>query len=215
MRIAEYTANPKATVNNTAAAATAAITAIRRPRLHTRGSVRGALNLTVPPSKERLTRNKLVNRWIFFWLTWGLIIGLPVIFFIFRADLLQRAGLNLVFDTANVCAPTVGGFNPYEGSNVCDNKGYTYTSSTDVNTSSATGVGNETGVDTLDVIPPRTVEEVNVAQVRLDVTTTLVVYFLILIGGIVVNMARWWRRDKRRKADLAHMTPPRASPGTA
>ena len=71
-------------------------------------SVRGALNLTVPPNKEKLTRNKLVNRWIFFWLTWGLIIGLPLIFFLFRADVLERAGLKLVFDTANVCAPTVG-----------------------------------------------------------------------------------------------------------
>lgn len=178
-------------------------------------SVRGALNLTVPPSKEKLTRNKLVNGWIFFWLTWGLIIGLPLIFFIFRADMLERAGWRLVFDTANVCAPTVGGFNPYEGSNVCDNTGYIYTSSTDVNTSSVIGVGNESGVDTLDVVPPRTVEEVNVAQVRLDVTTTLVFYFIILIGGILVNMVRWWRRDKRRKADLSHMTPPRASPGTA
>ena len=61
-------------------------------------SVRGALNLTVPPSKERLTRNRLVNRWIFFWLTWGLIIGLPLIFFIFRADVLDRAGRPLKTD---------------------------------------------------------------------------------------------------------------------
>src|SRR5215218_3801399 len=90
----------------------------RRPGSGGRGdsvdrSVRSALNLTVPPSKEKLTRNKLVNNWIFFWLTWGLIIGLPLIFFIFRSDTLERAGLSLTFDTANVCAPTVDGFNPY------------------------------------------------------------------------------------------------------
>lgn len=165
-------------------------------------SVRSALNLTVPPSKERLTRNKPVNRWIFFWLTWGLIIGLPLIFFIFRADVLERAGLKLIFDTANVCTPTVGGFNPYEGSDVCADSGYIYTSSEDVNTSAATGVGGETGVDTLDVVPPRSVEEVNAAEVRLDVTTTLVLYFFILVGGIVVNMFRWWRQDKKRKRKI-------------
>jgi hypothetical protein len=177
-------------------------------------SVRSALNLTVPPNKEKLTRNKPVNRWIFFWLTWGLIIGLPLIFFIFRADVLERAGLKLIFDTANVCAPTVGGFNPYEGSDVCDDSGITYTSSQDVNTSSATGVGGETGADTLDVVPPRTVEEVNAAEVRLDVTTTLVLYFIILVGGIIVNMIRWWRRDKKRKHQIEQTAEIDASLGT-
>jgi hypothetical protein len=177
-------------------------------------SVRSALNLTVPPSKEKLTRNKLVNRWIFFWLTWGLIIGLPIIFFIFRADVLERAGLKLVFDTANVCTPTVGGFNPYEGSDVCTDSGYTYTSSQDVTTSSTTGVGADTGVDSLDVVPPRTVEEVNVAEVRLDVTTTLVLYFVILVGGILVNMVRWWRRDKKRKHQIEQTAEIDASLGT-
>ncbi len=177
-------------------------------------SVRSALNLTVPPNKEKLTRNKLVNRWIFFWLTWGLILGLPLIFFLFRADALERIGLNLVFDTANVCTPTVEGFNPYEGSDVCDKSGYTYTSSSDVNTSSATGLGDEAEVNTLDVVPPRTAEEVNVAQVRLDVTTTLVLYFVILIGGIIVNMIRWSRRDKKRKIEIAETADVDASLGT-
>ena len=177
-------------------------------------SVRGALNLTVPPNKEKLTRNKLVNRWIFFWLTWGLIIGLPLIFFLFRADMLERAGLKLIFDTANVCTPTVGGFNPYEGSDVCDDSGYAYTSSQDVNTSSATGVGGETGADTLNVVPPRSVEEVNAAEVRLDVTTTLVLYFVILVGGIIVNMVRWWRRDKKRKHQIEQIAEIDAARGT-
>jgi hypothetical protein len=177
-------------------------------------SVRSALNLTVPPNKEKLTRNKLVNRWIFFWLTWGLILGLPLIFFIFRADVLERAGLKLVFDTANVCTPTVEGFNPYEGSDVCDDSGYTYTSSTDATTSAAAGVGDESGADTLDVVPPRTVEEVNVADVRLDVTTTLVLYFVILVGGIIVNMIRWQRRDKKRKRQIEQTAEIDASLGT-
>jgi hypothetical protein len=177
-------------------------------------SVRSALNLTVPPNKEKLTRNKPVNRWIFFWLTWGLIIGLPLIFFIFRADVMERAGFKILFDTANVCSPTVGGFNPYEGSDVCDDSGLTYTSTQDVNTSSATGVGGETGADTLDVVPPRTAEEVNAAEVRLDVTTTLVFYFIILVGGIVVNMIRWWRRDKKRKRQIEQTAEIDASFGT-
>jgi hypothetical protein len=177
-------------------------------------SVRGALNLTVPPSKERLTRNKLVNRWIFFWLTWGLIIGLPVIFFLFRADVLDRAGIHITFDTANVCAPTAQGFNPYEGSDVCDNRGYTYVDSRDMSTSSATGVGTEANAGSLEVVPPHTLDEFNTAKVRIDVTTTLVLYFVILIGGILVNMIRWWRRDKKRKRQIEQTAAIDASSGT-
>lgn len=177
--------------------------ALRKPGSGGRGdsvdrSVRSALNLTVPPSKERLTRNKLVNNWIFFWLTWGLVIGLPVIFFLFRSDALDRAGLHITFDTANVCAPTAEGFNPYEGSDVCDNRGYTYVESTDLATSSDTAFGTEAGAGSLSAAPARTIDDFNTAEVRIDVTTTLVFYFLILIGGIVVNMFRWWRRNKKR-----------------
>jgi hypothetical protein len=177
-------------------------------------SVRGALNLTVPPSKERLTRNKLVNRWIFFWLTWGLIIGLPIIFFIFRANALERAGLKITFDTANVCAPTAQGFNPYEGSDVCDNRGYTYVDSQDSPTSSNTGVGTDAGADTLAGAPSHTIDEFNTAEVRIDVTTTLVLYFIILIGGILVNMVRWWRRDKKRKRQIEQTAAIDAASGT-
>ena len=201
-----------------AAGAIALWRSARKPGAGGRGdavdrSVRGALNLTVPPNKEKLTRNKLVNRWIFFWLTWGLIIGLPLIFFIFRADVLDRAGINLIFDTANVCAPTVGASIHTKEAMSVTTRGIP-TSIRDVNTSSATGVGDETGADTLDVVPSRTMEDVNVAEVRLDVTTTLVLYFLILVGGIVVNMIRWWRRDKKRKYQIEQTAEIDASRGT-
>jgi hypothetical protein len=174
-------------------------------------SVRRALNLTVPPSKERLTRNRLVNRWIFFWLTWGLIIGLPVIFFIFRSDALERANLRLTFDTANVCAPTAQGYNPYEGSDVCDNRGYTYVEPGEAPTSSEIDLGAGTTGSSLEVLPTRTIDDYNRAEVRIDVTTTLVLYFFILIGGILVNMIRWMRRDKKRKQQIAAVD---ASSGT-
>jgi len=179
--------------------------AFRRPGSGGRGdeldrSIRDALRISVPPSKEKITRNNLVNRWIFFWVTWGLIIGLPLIFFVFRSNALERAGFHLVFDTGNVCAPTVGGFNPYAGSDVCASSGYTSASSEDATTSSLPAVGVDTGIDSLQVEPARTAAEVAAANVRLDVTTTLVVYFIILIGGILVNMVRWWRRQKRSLA---------------
>mgnify|MGYP001178228889 CR=1 FL=1 len=191
--------------------------ALRKPGSGGRGdsvdrSVRSALNLTVPPSKERLTRNKLVNNWIFFWLTWGLILGLPLIFFLFRSDALDRAGLHITFDTANVCAPTAEGFNPYEGSDVCDNRGYTYVDSKDLSTSSETAFGADANAKSLNVVPSHTIDEFNTAEVRIDVTTTLVFYFVILIGGILVNMARWWRRDKKRKAALEQTAGARAAP---
>lgn len=177
--------------------------AFRHPGAGGRGdsldrSVRSALNITVPPRKEKLTRNTFVNRWIFFWLTWGLIIGLPIIFFVFRSNALDRAGLHLTIDTGNVCAPTVDGFNPYEGSDVCDNRGYTYTDSQDITTSAETGLGTDEGVDTLEVIPSKSIADANVANVRLDVTTTLVLYFFILIAGIVVNMIRWLRHRPKQ-----------------
>lgn len=192
--------------------------AVRRPGSGGRGdafdrSVRGALNLTVPPRKEKLTRNKYVNNWIFFWLTWGLIIGLPVIFFIFRADVLDRAGFHLTFDTANVCAPTAEGFNPYEGSDVCDNRGYTYIDPQDVTTSSESGAIDTDAVGrSISALPSRTIDDFNSAEVRIDVTTTLVLYFLILIIGILWNMIRWWRKDRKRKQELASAPPPRAAP---
>ncbi|MCA9859247.1 MAG: hypothetical protein KC438_05960 [Thermomicrobiales bacterium] len=178
-------------------------------------SIRNVLKLSVPPSKEKLTRNRYVNRWILFWLTWGLILGLPLIFFLFRADALERAGLKLVFDTADICAPTVGGYNPYEGSDVCADSGYTYASSADASTGSGTGVGSESGLDSLTIVPPRTESEVNVAEVRLDVTTTLVLYFLILIVGILVSMIRWWRADRKRMALPPANAPPGAAPESA
>jgi hypothetical protein len=192
---------------------------LRKPGSGGRGdsvdrSVRSALNLTVPPSKERLTRNKMVNNWIFFWLTWGLIIGLPLIFFLFRSDALDRAGLHITFDTANVCAPTAEGFNPYEGSDVCDNRGYVYVDSTDQSTSSDSAVGSEVGGGSLEAAPSRTIDDYNTAEVRIDVTTTLVLYFLILIVGIVVQMFRWWRRDKKRKAQIQQIAEVDASRGT-
>lgn len=192
---------------------------VRKPGSGGRGdefdqSMRRIFNLTVPPRKERVTRNKLVNRWIVFWLTWGLIIGLPLIFFLFRADALERAGIKLIFDTANVCAPTVGGYNPYEGSDVCERSGYTYTPRDTVTTSSSSAIGSDTGFERLDVVPPRTADEVNAAEIRLDVTTTLVLYFLILIGGIIVNMIRWSRCDKRRRRESARQAGLDAARGT-
>lgn len=176
--------------------------AFRRPGSGGRGdafdlSVRRSLRLDVPPSKEKLTRNNEVNRWIFFWLTWGLIVGLPLIFFLFRVDALDRAGLHLTFDTANICAPTVDGFNPYAGSDVCENRGYTYASPEDATTSDTTGLGDDVGSGSLQAAPARTTADFATANVRLDVTTTLVVYFIILIGGILVNMVRWWRSPRR------------------
>lgn len=174
-------------------------------------SVRNALNLTVPPSKERLTRNRKVNRWIFFWLTWGLILGLPIIFLIFRSDALDRAGLHITFDTANVCAPTAQGYNPYEGSDVCDNRGYTYVDSQDVVTSSDADVGVDSGAALLEVLPTHTIDEFNTAEVRIDVTTTLVFYFLILVLGILWNMVRWWL--SRRTHPAQPVAPP--APGAA
>lgn len=158
-------------------------------------SVRSAMRIDVPPSKEKFTRNNLVNRWILFWATWGLIIGLPLIFFVFRSNALERAGLHLTFDTSNVCAPTVGGFNPYAGSDVCKNSGYTYTSPADATTSAIPGLGSASGVDSLQTAPAHSAAEIDTANIRLDVTTTLVVYLIILIGGILVNMVRW-RRSK-------------------
>lgn len=186
---------------------------MRKPGAGGRGdsfdnSVRGALNLTVPPSKEKLTRNRYVNRWIFFWLTWGLLIGLPLIFFLFRSDALDRVGFHLTFDTANVCAPTVDGYNPYEGSDVCDDRGYTYVDSNNVATSADSGLGTDAGADSMQSVESHTIDDFNTAEVRIDVTTTLVLYFLILILGIVWNMIRWLLN--RRKVPSVPAVPPAA-----
>jgi hypothetical protein len=63
-------------------------------------------------------------------------------------------------------------------------------------------------------VPKRSVEEAKTAEVRIDVTTTLGLYFLILVGGILVNMFRWWRRDKRRKHQIEQTAEIDAARGT-
>lgn len=162
-------------------------------------SVQSFLNFQVPPTKEKLTRNPVVNGWIYFCLTFGVIVLLPLMFLLFRSNAFERVGFKVVLDTAGICEPAVNGYNPYEGSDTCIDSGYTYTSAP-VETGSQGSLGDGQFNNDLGVNPSTNDAYINnVAEVRLDVTTTLVLYFLILIVGIVVSMLVWWRRDRNRK----------------
>ncbi len=57
-------------------------------------------------------------------------------------------------------------------------------------------------------VESHTIDDFNTAEVRIDVTTTLVLYFLILILGIVWNMIRWLLN--RRKVPPVPAVPPAA-----
>lgn len=162
-------------------------------------SVQSFLNFQVPPSKEKLTRNPVVNGWIYFCLTFGVIILLPFMFLLFRSNTFERIGFKVVLDTAGICEPAVNGYNPYEGSDTCKDSGYPYKSAP-IDTGSQGSLGDGQFTNDLEVNPSNNQADINnVAEVRLDVTTTLVLYFVILIVGIVVSMLVWTRRDRRRK----------------
>jgi hypothetical protein len=159
-----------------------------RRNLINRG-VANALNLNVPPRKEKLTRNQMVNRWIFLWLTWGLLLLLPTIFLLFRVQLLHGVVMEEILENTGLCDDIAGDFDPYQGSESCANVDDNVEPPT---TSGKESIGGANSAGDQIAQPVASDDEVNSAEVRLDVTTSLGSYFFILIAGIVVTMIRWW-----------------------
>jgi hypothetical protein len=162
-------------------------------------ALEGAFKVAVPPAKESLARNAVVNRWIFLSLMLGIVFFMPALFYLLRANALEQLGTRYVIDTIGICRPTVGGYNPFEGSDTCEGSGANYVqrpSLTDGN--AVTGSDASSG---LLGVGPATLDpaQIDTAEVRLDGTTALATYLVVLLGGIGVSMAIWWNRQRRAR----------------
>jgi hypothetical protein len=157
---------------------------------------------SVPIRKETLTRNNVVNRWIYIWVAGAFTLFIPLTFIALRSGVADDLGVRLVVDTANVCDGP-GRVHIFTGSQTCveiqeDNA----PEPGDTNIQNATG-GEAGGARLGNVEVADTALEAHVAEIRLDTTTTLALAVIVLIGGILAGMALWWWRNRRvRKIDL-------------
>jgi hypothetical protein len=170
------------------------------------GSLRKRFGVLVPPGKETISRNSIVNRWIFASLAVGIVFIMPALFYLLRANTLEHLGGRFIIDTTGICRPTVAGYNPFEGSDTCAGSGVEYVEQVPV-TAAVAAVGAEQGAQIGNA--PATVDRsvLDSAEVRLDGTTALALYFIILLIGILVSMGRWWRQDRKRRAALEQVQP--------
>lgn len=157
---------------------------------------------SVPVRKETLTRNNLVNRWIYLWIVGAFTFFIPLTFIVLRSGVADDVGVRLVVDTANVCDGP-GRVRIFTGSQTCVEIQEDHAPApddTDIQNATGAGAGSAMlgNVDVAD-----TALEANIAEIRLDTTTTLALSVVVLIGGILAGMALWWRRNRRlRDIDL-------------
>ena len=143
----------------------------RFPRArHFRGQILAYLDAKTPKRNETITRNRIVNHWLYFAFLSGFVFFIPFLFFLFRADVFNQAGLDFAIDTAGICAPGQDGISFYRGSETC-----------------AAIDGAPSGVNGA---------QAEAAEIRLDATSALTLYAIVLGVGILVSMAIWWRRNR-------------------
>ena len=170
-------------------------------------SLQRLFGVVVPHGKESISRNRYVNRWIYTSLIVGVVFIMPALFFLFRANALEHLGSRIIIDTTGICRPTVGGYNPFEGSDACTSSGVNYTERPTL-TGAATALGGLTPSGPIGMTPPSLASDViDSAEVRLDGTTALALFFVILVAGILVSMLRWWRQNRKRMRQTEHETP--------
>lgn len=176
----------------------------RRPRIVVGmiDKVHAVVDQSVPERKETLTRNNYVNRWIYLWVVGAVTLFIPLTFIMLRSGAADHLGVRLVVDTANVCdGPTR--IYLFRGSETC-----VEIQEEDAQSSESTSASAESA---LGLSPPvinpvdqaSSPLEANIAEVRLDTTTSLAMAVLLLVVGIPASMALWWWRYHRvRDIDL-------------
>jgi hypothetical protein len=146
----------------------------RTPRLarahQLRDHIRDYLQSLTPRRNETLTRNHVVNDWIYFWFVFGVVFAIPFVFFLLRVNALDRVGMQVIVDTAGICHPGTDGISFYRGSRTC---------------ASIAGAASTAQSDRAEA-----------AEIRLDVTTTLAFYVIVQVTGISAAMAYWWWRNR-------------------
>jgi hypothetical protein len=170
----------------------------------TRGidAIEGRIRSSVPVRKETLTRNNVVNRWIYLWLVGATLFFIPLTFIALRTGVADEIGLQLVIDTANVCDGS-GRVRLFTGSSTCldilEDK-----MPTGGQTAPASSVGDDA---TTALIGPVALADsaldAHIAEIRLDTTTTLGLAVAILVLGMLATIGFWWWRNRRvRDIDL-------------
>lgn len=155
----------------------------------------GYFHGTVPVRKETLTRNNLVNQWIYLWIVGAIAVFIPLTFIALRSGVADELGVRLVIDTADVCDGP-GRFRIFTGSATCVD-----ILEDDAPPLQDTGIQNATGSEPSATLLPgevaHTTADARVAEIRLDATTTLALAVVVLILGVLGSMAIWWWRNRR------------------
>lgn len=156
---------------------------------------RASLRSSVPERKETLTRNNYVNRWIYAWIIGSVAFVIPLTFMALRSGVFDELGVHLAIDTAQVC-DGAGRIRMFTGSDTC----------IQIQEENAPAIA-DTGADsplgdaaTNPVLSPIDIAETpidaQIAEIRLDTTTTLALAVALLVLGILVAMAVWWWRNR-------------------
>lgn len=150
---------------------------------------------SVPKRKETLTRNNLVNQWIYVWIVGAVLVFIPLTFIVLRSGIGNDLGVRLAIDTAGICEGS-GRIRIFTGSDTC----------VQIQEDHAAELNDTNGNQSVaDAAPPElssvdfavTHEDAQAAEIRLDATTTLSLAVILLVFGILVNMALWWWRNHR------------------
>lgn len=133
------------------------------------GHVRAYLESQTPRRNETLTRNHFVNDWIYFWFVVGAVVFIPTTYFVLRANAFDRLGMEMLVEAAGICRRGSDAINAFRDSSTC---------------ASITGIS-----------PASSHQQAKAAEIRLDATTALALYAILLAAGILVSMAIWWRHN--------------------
>lgn len=146
-------------------------------------------------ARKLLTRNNFVNRWIYIWLIGAATLFIPLTFIALRSGIGDDLGVRLVIDTANICDGP-GRVHLFTGSQTC------------VEIRKNTNPPQTIPISRIPLAADRprcsgmsrwriAHWRANVAEIRLDATTTLAFSVLLLVAGIPVSMALWWSRNRK------------------
>lgn len=158
--------------------------------------IENRFHTSVPIRKETLTRNNLVNEWIYIWIIGALLVFIPVTFIVLRSGVANDLGVRLAIDTAGVCDGP-GRIRLFTGSATCVRIQEDHAAELS-DTRKHTSVGDTGMAPTFSSVETaKTPLDAQIAEIRLDATTTLALAMFVLVIGIVFGMAVWWRRNRK------------------
>jgi hypothetical protein len=153
------------------------------------------LQASVPARKETLTRNNLVNQWIYVWIVGAILVFIPVTFIVLRSGVANDLGVGFAIDTAGVCEGS-GRIRIFTGGETCVKIQEEHAQHQN-ETSGEAALGDTASTSLSPVELPETPIDARVAEIRLDATTTLALTAFVLVLGILASMGLWWWRNRK------------------